>query len=218
MPNVFTPRVNLLARASIVGFVILLATAGVFAYGYMYSSFSTGVGIEVDQPVPFSHQHHVGAIGIDCRYCHTTVEDSAFAGMPSTQTCMNCHSRLWTDAPMLEPIRESWRTGTPIRWQRVHVLPDHVYFNHSIHVAKGIGCVTCHGRVDQMGLVRKEVALHMRWCLDCHRDPKEFVRPKDKLLDMAWRPAADDEADRDALFDQYNIRLMAMTDCSTCHR
>ncbi len=213
MASVFTPRANLIARASLAGLVAALAAAAVFAYGYAHSPYSTGVGIEIDQPVPFSHEHHVAGLGIDCRYCHTSVEDSAFAGMPATQTCMHCHAKVWTDAAMLAPVRESWRREVPIRWRRVHDLPGFVYFDHSIHVAKGIGCVTCHGRVDQMRLMRKAETLHMRWCLDCHRNPEPHVRPVDKVFDLAWqRP--DDAAPP----EEPPERPATLTDCSACHR
>lgn len=218
MSNVFTPRANFIARASIVVILLGLTAVSSFVLGFARSSFSTGVGVEVSQPVPFSHQHHVAGLGIDCRYCHTTVEESAFAGIPATQTCMNCHSKLWTDAPMLEPIRESWRTGAPVCWQRVHDLPDFVYFDHSVHLAKGIGCTTCHGRVDQMPLVRKDATLFMSWCLDCHRDPWPHVRPRDELFSMEWQPLEDDLVQRDARSAQHDIRTQALADCSICHR
>ena len=145
--------------------------------------------IPFQQPVPFSHKHHVSDDGIDCRYCHTSVEKSSFAGLPPTETCMTCHSQIWTDSPMLAPVRASFATNTPLKWNRVHDLPGYVYFNHSIHVAKGIGCSTCHGRVDQMPLTRKTETLYMKWCLDCHRNPQKYIRPRDKIYDMAWQPA-----------------------------
>ena len=132
-----------------------------------------------EQPIPFSHAHHVGGLGIDCRYCHTSVETSSFAGIPPTKTCMNCHSQIWSTSPTLEPVRESFRTGVSIQWTRVNDLPDYVYFNHSIHVNKGIGCESCHGRVDRMPLTWQENSLQMDWCLDCHRDPGKHIRPRD---------------------------------------
>ena len=218
MSSVFTPRANLIARVSLVGAVLALIGASAFLLGFVRSSFYTGVGVEMPQPVPFSHQHHVAGLGIDCRYCHATGEDSAFAGMPTTQTCMNCHAELWTDAPLLQPIRESWRSGTPVRWRRVHDLPDFAYFDHSIHLAKGIGCASCHGRVDEMALMRKDQTLFMSWCLDCHRNPKPHVRPREELFDMEWRPSPEDEAERDRLYERYQIQTAAILDCSTCHR
>src|SRR5262249_46164795 len=139
-----------------------------------------------EQPVPFSHRHHVGGIGLDCRYCHTTVEVSSFAGIPPTKTCMNCHSQIWTNSAMLEPVRESFRSGKSIEWNRVHHLAGFVYFDHSIHVKKGVGCVTCHGRVDQMPLTWQESSLQMEWCLGCHRNPERFVRPREQVFSMDW--------------------------------
>lgn len=218
MPGVFTPRANFIARASLAGAGLTLLGVGVVAYAYTRSSYATGVGVEIEQPVPFSHEHHVSGLGMDCRYCHTTVEESAFAGMPATQTCMHCHERLWTDAALLAPVRESWRTRMPISWQRVHDLPDFAYFNHAVHLAKGIGCVSCHGRVDRMRLMRKEATLFMQWCLDCHRNPAPHLRPKDKLFDMAWEPGPEDAARQAALMSAYDIRLRTITDCTTCHR
>src|SRR5437660_2869412 len=138
-----------------------------------------------EQPVQLSHKHHVGDDGIDCRYCHTSVEKSAFAGVPPTETCMTCHSQIWTESPLLAPVRESYRTGRPIQWQRVHDLPDFVYFNHSIHIKKGIGCVSCHGRIDEMPITRKHQTLSMRWCLSCHRSPEKNMRPHEKVFDLA---------------------------------
>ena len=140
-----------------------------------------------EQPVPFSHKHHVGDDGIDCRYCHTSVETSSFAGLPPTETCMSCHSQIWANAELLEPVRASFRTGKSIAWTRVHDLPDFVYFNHSIHVNKGIGCSTCHGRVDQMPLTYKVNTLYMQWCVECHRNPAQYVRPRDQVFNIAYQ-------------------------------
>jgi hypothetical protein len=168
--------------------------------------------------VPFSHKHHVGDDGIDCRYCHNSVEKSAFAGMPTSETCMACHSQLFSDAPMLAPVRESLATGKPLKWNRVNDLPDYAYFDHSIHVSKGIGCSTCHGRIDQMPLTRKAQTLYMKWCIECHRDPQRFIRPRDKIFDMTWRPSAD-RRESAQLIAQYHIDTTGrLTDCSTCHR
>ena len=155
-------------------------------------SFYTNQDVFVEQPIQFSHAHHVGGIGIDCRYCHTSVEESAFANIPPTKTCMNCHSQIWTNAPILEPVRASFRDNTPLQWTRVHDLPDFVYFNHSIHVRKGVGCATCHGRVDKMPLMYQDAPLTMKWCLDCHRNPAKYVRPRDQVFNMAWERPADD--------------------------
>jgi hypothetical protein len=214
MPQIFHRSFNTISKVSILGFVFLLAGAGWVVARVARSDYTTGVMVFRDQPVPFSHQHHVAGLGIDCRYCHTSVESSSFAGIPPTRTCMNCHSQIWTQSPMLEPVRESYRTGKSIRWQRVHNLAEFVYFDHSIHVKKGIGCVTCHGRVDQMPLMTQVVSLQMEWCLDCHRDPVRFVRPRDKVFDVAWEPPSD--LDREALAKKYGVR--SLTSCSTCHR
>jgi hypothetical protein len=176
-----------------------------------------GVGEAVEQPVPFSHKHHVGDDGIDCRYCHSSVETSAFAGIPPLSTCMTCHSQLYTDTDALKPVVDSWRHGVALHWQRVHHLPDFVYFNHSIHVAKGVGCVTCHGRVDRMPLTWRARPLSMQWCLDCHRAPQKYLRPRDKVFDMAWQ-AKDQAALGMALVRRYRIDTRRLSDCSVCHR
>jgi hypothetical protein len=208
---------NTVSRASIVG-LALIAGATALALGVLYrSSFVTQVDLPKDQPVPFSHAHHVAGLGIDCRYCHTSVETSAFAGIPPTETCMTCHSQVWADTPMLKPVRDSWATGEPLEWARVNDLPDFVYFNHSIHVAKGVGCATCHGPVDQMPLVWKAETLHMQWCLECHRQPEKFVRPLDKIYDMSWE--ADDQLELGRqLVSEYDIKVEQLTNCSVCHR
>lgn len=217
MPNVFTPRTNLIARVSIVVLLCGGAALTTGAYVYARSAYVTGVGVQVEQPIPFSHQHHVAGLGIDCRYCHQGVETDAFAGMPATQTCMNCHSKLWTDAPLLEPLRQSWKDDAPVPWRRVHDLPDFVFFNHSIHIHKGIGCSTCHGRVDQMRLMRKSEPLFMHWCVSCHRDPKPNLRPSAELFSMTSTPSRDPQ-EQEKLYAQYGIVRDGLTNCSTCHR
>ena len=169
-----------------IGVVVVLGAAGAIAYSAMGSSYATQQGVRRDQPVPFSHEHHVGGLGIDCRYCHTSVTESSFAGLPATEVCMTCHSQIWTNAPMLEPVRQSWRTGTPIQWQRVNSVPGYVYFNHSAHVNKGGGCATCHGRVDRMPLMYQAASLEMRFCLDCHYDPAKFLRPREEVFRVTW--------------------------------
>ena len=219
MAQLFRPTTNTLARLSIVGGGILAAGVLLGVAGFVYSSYMTGIGVARHQPVPFSHKHHVADAGIDCRYCHTSVEQSSFAGIPPTKTCMNCHSQIWADSPMLEPVRESWRTGRSIEWVRVHKLADFVYFNHSIHVRKGVGCVTCHGRVDEMPLMQKANTLYMGWCLECHRAPERFVRPRQYVFSMDWRPPADQIALGRKLVKDYKIQGPAvLTSCSTCHR
>jgi hypothetical protein len=168
--------------------------------------------------VPFSHKHHVGDVGLDCRYCHTSVEKSAFAGMPPTHTCMTCHSQLFTGSPMLAPVVKSFQSGDPLPWNRVHDLPDFVYFNHSIHIAKGVGCATCHGPIDRMPLVWRTASLEMQWCLECHRAPEQHVRPLDKVFDLNWQPAGSQVALGKRLVGAYHIHTVTLADCSTCHR
>jgi hypothetical protein len=166
--------------------------------------------------VQFSHLHHVGGMGVDCRYCHTSVEVSATAGVPPTKTCMNCHSQIWTNSPELEPVRESFRSDRSIEWKRVYDLPDFVYFDHSAHVNKGVGCSTCHGRIDQMPLTRQVPSLQMERCLECHRAPEKYVRPKAEVYNAAYEPPADQLALGLRLVKEYGIHTR--TSCSTCHR
>ena len=180
------------------------------------TDYRTGHSWVVEQPLPFSHAHHAGELKIDCRYCHSAVQSSAVASLPPTETCMSCHSQIWADSPMLEPVRASFRTGQSLEWTRVHDLPGFVYFNHGIHVSKGVGCATCHGRVDQMPLMWKENTLHMEWCLNCHRNPEQYVRPKDQVFRMDYQPAEDQLALGAKLVKEYKIRKL--TDCSVCHR
>lgn len=218
MAQVFSPAANVLARASIVFGAIGALVAGGLAMGFYWSPITTQVGVAKDQPVPFSHQRHVGGNGIDCRYCHTSVEHSNFAGIPPTETCMTCHSQLLTDAPMLQPVHDSWKSGNPIEWTRIYDLPDFVYFDHSIHIAKGVGCTTCHGQIETMPLTLKAETLHMKWCLECHKAPEKFVRPKDKVFDVEWAPAADQREQGRKLVEAYNIQVDQLTNCSICHR
>jgi hypothetical protein len=219
MAQFFKKSANNIARISIVLAVVLAGAAG-FAYTIIArSSYLTGRYVEKQQPVQFSHKHHVGDDGIDCRYCHQTVETTASAGMPSTQTCMNCHSQLWADSPYLEPVRASFRDNKPIEWERVHDLPEYTYFNHSIHIAKGVGCSTCHGPIDNMPAVYQENTLQMEWCIACHRAPENFIRPKKEIYNMQWSDGDIDTADREKLKADYRIRSKEMmTSCSTCHR
>lgn len=200
--------------------VVVLAVAAFYVYTQVArSSYLTGRYLEKQQPVQFSHKHHVGDDGIDCRYCHTSVESTATAGMPPTQTCMNCHSQLFSDSPYLEPVRASFRENKPIQWERVHDLPEYVYFNHSIHVAKGVGCSTCHGQIDAMPAVYQENTLQMEWCIACHRQPELFIRPKSEVFNMKWVDADLTADERAQLKQDYKIRSREMlTSCSTCHR
>jgi hypothetical protein len=216
MPQIFHRSTNTISRVSVLGAVFILGVLSWLLYVIYRADYMTEANVVREQPVPFSHKHHVSGIGIDCRYCHTSVEDSSFAGLPPTETCMSCHSQIWFDSPMLEPVRASFRTGTPLRWTRVHDLPDYVYFDHSIHVHKGIGCASCHGRVDQMPLMRRENSLLMEWCLNCHRQPEKFVRPREAVFQMDWTPASDQLAMGRKLVAKYKIR--SLTDCYTCHR
>src|SRR3954447_10972068 len=198
MPQIFHRSFNTISKVSIFGAVFILAGGG-WAYArYIRSSYATGVGVAREQPVPFSHQHHVAGLGIDCRYCHTSVEKSGFAGIPPVRTCMNCHNQIWVSSPLLEPIRDSYKNDKPLAWARVHNLADFVYFDHSVHVKKGVGCSTCHGRVDHMPLTTQAASLHMEWCLDCHRNPEQYVRPREQIFNMAWK-AADEGQDQIAL-------------------
>ena len=219
MSQLFQRNINIYSRLSIVAAVVFLAfLGGVVGLLYM-SGYHTRQDDFIEQPIQFSHAHHVGGMGLDCRYCHTSVEDSAFANIPPTKTCMNCHSQIWTNAPMLEPVRTSFRDDTPLRWTRVYDLPDFVYFNHSIHVKQGVGCATCHGQVDQMPLMYQKPTLMMSWCLDCHRNPAKYVRPRDQVFNMAWEPPADDPGLGARLVKEYNIgSVQQLTSCSTCHR
>ena len=216
MAQVFSPRLvlelklGLLAVLGVV-FIALLAWRVLIAP-------HPAVGTPVEQVVPFSHKHHVGDDGIDCRYCHTSVERSAFAGIPPTHTCMTCHSQLFTQEPILAPVVQSLASGKPLVWNRVHDLPGFVYFNHGIHIAKGVGCATCHGPVDRMPLTWRVAPLEMQWCLDCHRTPEKYLRPVEHVFDMDWKPTEDQMALGRRLVAAYHIHKSTLTDCSTCHR
>ena len=216
MAQLFPSSSNALAKASVVVVAVLVAAVAYAVYAVDRSGYTTGEDVILTQPVPFSHDHHVGAIGIDCRYCHASVESAGFAGMPPTATCMNCHTQIWSESPMLAPVRESYRTGKPIEWTRVHNLADYVYFDHSIHVAKGMGCVTCHGRVDKMPLMWQDASLRMEWCLACHRNPEKHVRPRAEVFNLTWQPPANADSLRRALVQEYKIK--SLIHCSTCHR
>jgi hypothetical protein len=219
MSQIFHRRTNIYSRLSIVALVGVVALLGGVVAMLHLSGYNTNQGMFVEQPIQFSHAHHVGGEGIDCRYCHTSVEESAFANIPPTKTCMNCHSQIWTTAPILEPVRASFRDNKPLHWTRVHDLPDFVYFNHSIHVRKGVGCATCHGRVDKMPLMYQEASLQMNWCVNCHRNPAQYVRPREEVYNMAWERPANDPDFGKRLVQQYKIASVEqLTSCSTCHR
>lgn len=219
MPQIFHRSTNTIARASIFGVIFILLGALYLIMAFMRSDYNTQANVAREQPVQFSHKHHAGDDGIDCRYCHTSVEKAASAGIPSTKICMNCHSQLWNRTEYLEPVRSSWKTGKPLHWTRVHDLPDFVYFNHSIHVNKGVGCSTCHGRVDLMPLAMQVKSLQMEWCLDCHRQPEKYIRPKSEIFNMAWEAPANQLEQGKKLASEYHLQTTQMlTNCSTCHR
>ena len=218
MAQIFPRSANWFSKASILIVLLVVGTILTVVLNINRLYFVNHVYIPKDQPVPFSHKHHVTGLGIDCRYCHTTVEEAAFANIPPTETCMTCHSQIWTDAPNLEPVRESYRSNVALEWNRVHDLPDFVYFNHSIHVNKGIGCQSCHGQVDQMPLMWKEHSLNMEWCLECHREPEKFIRPKDQVFNMNYVPQVDQAVLGPQLVKEYDVQTSQLTNCSICHR
>jgi hypothetical protein len=204
---------------SLAGVVILALVGTWVVFTLMRSSWATGQYEFIDQPVQFSHAHHVGGIGLDCRYCHTSVENSSFAGIPPTRTCMNCHTEIWTNAEILEPVRASFRNSTNLTWIRVNDLPDFVYFNHQIHVRQGVGCATCHGQIDQMPLTYQATSMQMEWCLECHRTPEQFLRPRDQVFNMQYEAPSDQLELGLRLKREYNVAdARHMTSCSVCHR
>ncbi|PYR67953.1 MAG: cytochrome C [Acidobacteria bacterium] len=216
MPQIFRRSANTLSKVSIFGLLSLVGGLIVLAIVLARSSYVTRQEIFVEQPLQFSHMHHVTDDGIDCRYCHTSVETSSFAGIPPTKTCMNCHAVLFANASFLEPVRASFRDNKPLHWTRVHDLPDFVYFNHSIHIKKGVGCETCHGRVDQMPLIYQQHSLLMEWCIDCHKNPAPNLRPRSEITTMGYRPAVDQSILGAQLMTEYNVN--PPISCSTCHR
>jgi hypothetical protein len=244
MAQIFHPGFNTLARLSLVlavtGPVIVIGAASAVSR----SSYNTKVQIAIDQPVPFSHEHHVNELGIDCRYCHVAVEKSAHATVPATETCMSCHSQVWTNSPLLEPIRESYRTNTPMKWNQLNKVPEFVYFNHSIHINRGLNCNICHGPVQEMQLAYKGKAFFMIWCLDCHRNPEKYVAKREdtfKLYEKAqqgadkgysnlspeeralahsqeYQRSPEELAKAKALMKEYGVKTKQLSDCSVCHR
>ena len=216
MAQLFSPSANIWLPALLAGFVVVLCVWAGVGYGLFESGWETGEDRARTQPIPFSHAHHVGEVGLDCRYCHGSVEDSAFAGMPTSETCMHCHAELFADSPTLAPVRESFAQDRPIRWNRVHDLPDFAYFDHSVHVHKGVGCETCHGRVDRMALIRVAVPLAMEWCVDCHEDPAPRLRPPGEVFTMGWQPDGDPQALARSLAETLDVD--ARRSCSGCHR
>jgi len=229
MPQIFHRSFNTIAKVSIFASVFVAGGLIWVCLIFARSSYGTGSGVVVQQRVPFSHQHHVGVLGIDCRYCHSDVEHSSFAGIPPTKTCMNCHSQIWVGSNMLAPVRESYNTNRPLHWRRVYNLPGFVYFDHSIHVNKGIGCKECHGRIDEMPLTHQYPSLLMEWCLDCHRHPQDHIRPRSKVFDLRWAPSDEIDPQTHKPMDQATLgeRLVKqykipdthfLTSCSVCHR
>jgi len=232
MPQLFNRSMNPISKILVLGLPIMFAGTCVGLATFYRSGYATGMNEVVKQPVPFSHKHHVGELGIDCRYCHNSVETSGYAGIPPTKICMNCHQQIWTGAELLEPVRESFRLDKPIVWTKVHNLPQYTYFNHSIHVAKGVGCVECHDRVDEMPLMFQSKTLLMEWCLKCHRDPESRLRPLGEVMHMTWKPAdktinpktgepypTDPGELAKLLYNEHKIRdALTLTSCSICHR
>ncbi len=192
MAQIFHRSTNTISRLSIFGALFIVAGILWAMAEIQRSPYTTYAGVVRPQPVMFSHQHHVGGLGIDCRYCHTSVETSSFAGIPPTKTCINCHAQIWTNAALLEPVRESFRSGRSLVWNRVNDLPDFVYFDHSIHINKGVGCDTCHGPVDRMPLMFNYASLQMEWCLDCHRAPEKYLRPREEVFNMRYQAPVKD--------------------------
>jgi hypothetical protein len=219
MPQLFRPSANTVAKVSIAVVVLLLGTTLAVAYMIDRGEWITSVRMAPEQPIPFSHKHHVKDDGIDCRYCHSSVETSAYAGLPPTETCMTCHSQIWANATLTQPIRDSWSSGKSIEWVRVHDLPDFVYFNHSIHINKGIGCSTCHGRVNEMPLTYRVNNLYMEWCINCHRDPAKYIRPRSEVFNIDYEYPANQAALGPQLVKEYHVQSWrSLTDCVTCHR
>jgi hypothetical protein len=216
--QIFRPIANVITRFILIAGALLPFLLIGMTYALMNSSYQTGRYVVRQQPIPFSHKHHAGELGISCLYCHSGVEKSAVAGVPTTEVCMTCHSQIWTNAAMLAPDRESLAKNIPIRWTRVHVLPDYVYFDHSIHIAKGIGCSTCHGQIDQMALTMQAKPLTMGWCIGCHSNPAPNLRPASQIFNMEWQPPADQEKQGAALLNANHIRTEGLRECSVCHR
>jgi hypothetical protein len=214
--QIFHRSANTISRVSIFGAVFIVAGLLTLIVYISGSPWVTLAFVPREQPIQFSHERHVAGNGIDCRYCHTSVEDSSFAGIPPTKTCMNCHSEIFSNSPFLAPVRDSFANNKPIEWTRVHDLPDFVYFNHGIHIKKGVGCTTCHGPVDRMPLMRQQASLQMDWCMNCHRHPEQYVRPRDQVFSVDYQPPPNQAELGARLVKEYQIQKL--TSCSTCHR
>jgi hypothetical protein len=217
MAAIFQPSANLWVKVGLLAIAAALLGGTGWWFLWPRTDYARRVGYVVDQPVPFSHKHHVAGLGIDCRFCHSAVEVAANAGMPPTYTCMTCHSQIWTNAGLLAPVRQSLADGKPLVWGRVNNLPDYVYFNHSIHIAKGVGCESCHGPVDQMPLTYKAASLTMQFCLNCHRNPAPQLRPESAIYDTQWKRSPDTPSPA-SLAAHYGVPYRPLTDCSICHR
>jgi Cytochrome c7 and related cytochrome c len=217
MAAIFGPRANLIANVVLLALAGLIAAAAFLIWAVPHMHYNTQVSLTPNQPVPFSHRHHVSGLGIDCRYCHSSVEIASSAGLPPTETCMTCHSQLWTNAEILAPVRRSLAEKKPLHWTRVYTLPDYVYFDHSIHVAKGVGCTECHGPIGDMPLTWRATDLTMGWCLGCHRDPAPHLRPHEAVFDPHWQRTADTPSG-EQLMASYRIHPHDLTDCTVCHR
>ncbi len=217
MASIFSPRADVWLRRAAAGGALsaLLGLAGIYYYA---APEFTRVGYAPVQPIPFSHLQHVGQLGLSCLYCHTGVERGPVARVPDTQTCMNCHQTIKADSPLLEPLRVSWSTGDPVHWERVHRLPDYVGFNHAVHVRRGVGCVSCHGKINEMPVVRHEKPLSMGWCLDCHRHPEGFLRPASEVVNFDWQPPQGQSAQEFGRFLKSQSRIRPPENCAECHR
>ncbi len=217
MPQIFPPNANTFVKWALIGgglFVVLLLTS----LPILARTVNNAVGVPIEQPVAYPHNLHVAQLGIDCRYCHTSVEVAPFANVPPTETCMTCHSQVRVGAPALAAVAESWTLDVPIQWNRVHDMPEFVYFNHSAHVNNGVGCSTCHGRIDQMTDIWKAEPMTMGWCLECHRAPERFVRPRSEVFNMAYERPSDQLVLGTELVAAYHINTEKLPQCSTCHR
>ena len=219
MPQLFPPRSNIISRISILGVLILLAVVTGGLVWYTHSSALTKVGVAIPQPVPYPHNLHVAVLGLNCRYCHAGVDQSSFADLPPAETCMSCHSQVATNSPDLQLIRDSYTNGTPVQWNRVNNLPDYVYFNHQIHIDKGVGCETCHGRMDQVTTAVRAKYFYMDTCTECHNNPAKYIRPQANIYDMGYKPSEPQSVLGPKLVKQYNIMSPTqLTNCSICHR
>jgi hypothetical protein len=213
----FSPKSNAIAKLSLWMIVVIICGGLAFAMGFVRTDYVTGKHEVLEQNVPFSHKHHVKGLGLDCRFCHFSVERSAFAGIPDTQTCMTCHSEIWKTSAALKPVRDSFANNQPLEWKKVYRLPGYVYFNHSVHIAKGVGCVSCHSTVSEMPRITQERTFLMKDCMECHQHPEKFIRPLDAIYDENWKPFSDEERQLQVMH-QNHVQPQNLTDCTRCHR